>query len=150
MDPGAIVTDYGDGEMPSLLEVSGNVDINVLGEYILVYKAQDASGNNAERKTRKVIVVDSLAPDILLTGGIEYLHEAGTDYAEPGYSALDIRDGDLTANVQVTGSVKGEATGIYYVNYAVSDEAGNISNVVRTVIVGDGKRLFQFGIVLIF
>ncbi len=138
LDPGAIVTDYGDGEMPSLLEVSGKVDINVLGEYILVYKAQDASGNNAERKTRKITVVDSLAPDILLTGGIEYLHEAGTEYTDPGYSALDLRDGDLTANVQVTGSVKGDATGIYYVNYAVSDEAGNISNIIRTVIVGDG------------
>ena len=123
LDPGAIVTDYGDGQMPSLLEVSGEVNVNVLGEYILVYKAQDASGNNAERKSRKVIVVDSLAPDILLTGGIEYLHEAGTDYSEPGYNALDLRDGDLTDKVQVTGSVKGSVTGVYYVNYAVSDEA---------------------------
>ena len=138
LDPGAIVTDYGDGQMPSLLEVSGEVNVNVLGEYILVYKAQDASGNNAERKTRKVTVVDSLAPDILLTGGIEYLHEAGTDYSDPGYSALDLRDGDLTDKVQVTGSVNGSVTGVYYVNYAVSDEAGNISNLTRTVIVGDG------------
>ena len=59
----------------------------------------------------------------MLTGGIEYLHEAGTDYSEPGYSALDLRDGDLTDKVQVTGSVKGAVTGVYYVNYAVSDEA---------------------------
>jgi len=139
LDPGAIVTDYGDGKVPSLLEISGKVNTDSLGEYILVYKAQDESGNNAERKTRKVIVADSLAPDILLTGGIEYVHEAGTDYSDPGYSAFDLRDGDLTVNVQVAGSVKGDVTGVYYVNYSVTDEAGNTSNITRTVIVGDGS-----------
>ena len=45
-------------------------------------------------------------------------------YEEPGYSALDKKDGDLTSEVKVLGKVK-KTPGIYYITYKVKDSSGN-------------------------
>ena len=107
------------------------------GSYTLGYNVQNSFDNKAATKTRVVKVVDTLAPKIVLTGGIEYIHQVGTDYSDPGYEAIGNIDQDLTDKVQVSGSVNGNVPGVYYVMYVVSDEAGNFANITRTVIVGD-------------
>ncbi|MGA0409647.1 MAG: immunoglobulin-like domain-containing protein, partial [Limisphaerales bacterium] len=58
VDPGAVATDLVDGNLEVV--VSGTVDVNVLGQYELVYSATDASGNTAQL-TRVVTVGDGLA-----------------------------------------------------------------------------------------
>ncbi len=138
LDPGASVTDYGDGDVSERLAVSGEVNTNILGEYSLIYKASDYYGNDANWITRKVIVDDTIGPDLVLIGGSDYRHEAGSEFMEPGFSAIDLRDGDLTNDVRVSGVVNGSITGVYYLTYEVFDAAGNLSKAVRTVSVGDG------------
>ncbi|MEZ4687329.1 MAG: DUF5011 domain-containing protein [Bacteroidia bacterium] len=46
-------------------------------------------------------------------------------YVEPGYSATDNCDGNLTPQVQVTGNVNANTPGTYYLHYNVRDAAGN-------------------------
>jgi formylglycine-generating enzyme required for sulfatase activity len=55
---------------------------------------------------------------------------------EPGATASDTLDGNLTNQVTITGAVDVNSTGTYVLTYSVSDAAGNDSNVTRTVNVG--------------
>ena len=50
--------------------------------------------------------------------------------------AHDVRDGNLTSSVSVSGSVDVNATGTYTLTYTVSDAAGNNASLTRTVNVG--------------
>ncbi|MFQ7394635.1 MAG: immunoglobulin-like domain-containing protein [Lachnospira eligens] len=57
----------------------------------------------------------------------------GDTYNEPGYTAVDICDGDVTDKVSVSGNVDTANAGKYTVTYNVSDNCGNESEVQRTV-----------------
>ena len=55
-------------------------------------------------------------------------------YIDPGATAFDNVDGDITANIILTNTVESSTPGTYTVTYNVSDAAGNVANpVVRTV-----------------
>ena len=53
------------------------------------------------------------------------IHEVTTAYADAGATAVDIVDGDLTADIIVTSSVDADTVGEYSVSYRVTDAAGN-------------------------
>jgi hypothetical protein len=66
--------------------------------------------------------------------------EAGTVWVDPGATALDNVDGDITAKIIVTGTVNVAALGTYVITYNVKDAAGNPAKVAtRTVRVVDTK-----------
>ncbi|MFQ7714185.1 MAG: immunoglobulin-like domain-containing protein [Agathobacter rectalis] len=48
---------------------------------------------------------DKKAPEITLNGDAEMTVEAGSKFSDPGYTATDNYDGDLTGKVSVTGAV---------------------------------------------
>ena len=81
-----------------------------------------------------VHVVDRTSPEIPLLGEDLLLLELGTPYDEPGFSAQDEIDGDLSANVEIIGSVDENAEGEYVLTYQVSDAVGNAAvSQTRTV-----------------
>lgn len=63
------------------------------------------------------------APVITLNGGNTTLTEGDT-FNEPGYTATDAEDGDITADVVVTGSVDVNTPGMYTLLYNVQDSEG--------------------------
>jgi hypothetical protein len=65
-DPGASASDACDTNVPVV--VSGAVNINTPGTYVLTYNASDDSGNAAISKQRTVTVVDTTPPVITLNG----------------------------------------------------------------------------------
>ena len=67
-DPGVTVIDSIDGNL--VATVTGSVDVNTVGTYILKYGATDTSGNTATEVQRIVTVGDTGAPVILLVGNI--------------------------------------------------------------------------------
>lgn len=77
---------------------------------------------------------DNVAPVITLTGGNQTL-TVGEDWIDPGYSATDAVDGDLTDDVVVTGTVDTDTVGAYTLTYTVEDAAGNVGTAQRTVTV---------------
>jgi uncharacterized protein YjbI with pentapeptide repeats len=80
---------------------------------------------------------DETPPVISLNGPAVLPHEAGTPYVEAA-TASDDRDGDLTSEIVVTGSVNPDVIGDYDLSYNVSDAASNDAiEVMRTVQVRD-------------
>ncbi len=96
------------------------------------YYVEDSSGNSAE-VIRTVVYYDPEPPRITLHGNSEMTLMAGQRYTEPGYSASDNCDGDLTDKVKITGSVNTKLAGTYRITYSVEDSFGNTDTVVRVV-----------------
>ena len=84
-------------------------------------------------------VVDTTAPVISLVGGAVTLECNIDSYSEPGATALDACEGDMSGSVVIDASnVNAGLPGVYAVTYDVVDAAGNAAaQVVRTVTVVD-------------
>ena len=63
----------------------------------------------------------------------------GVAWVDPGVEAHDVRDGNLTSSVSVSGTVDVNATGTYTLTYTVSDAAGNNASLTRTVNIVAGQ-----------
>lgn len=90
---------------------------------------------------------DAAAPSIQLTGGSTVTQSlpaaaGGGSWTDPGYSASDNEDGDLTGSVTVSGTVNANRKGTYSLTYSVSDKAGNPSSVTRTVNIVNDAEVF--------
>jgi len=80
---------------------------------------------------------DSTAPQIQLNGPAILELPYGAGFTDPGWTATDNIDGNLTSGVVVTGTVKTQIPGSYVLTYQVSDLAGNLGKATRTVKVVD-------------
>ena len=78
---------------------------------------------------------DVTPPVITLRGGETVELTEGDTYEEPGYTASDDRDGDMTHLVTVSGTVSTAYAGEYTLTYTVMDQAGNTGTAVRRVVV---------------
>ena len=100
----------------------------------VIYSVADSSGNETQI-SRAIFYDDPVAPEINLVDGAHITIYPGTEYVDPGFTAMDNYDGDITANVTVEGSVDIWIPGDYEFVYRVSDSHGNETTVVRTVTV---------------
>lgn len=81
---------------------------------------------------------DVVPPIITLVGDNPLTVEAGGTFTDPGATASDNKDGDVTSDIQVTGSVNTTNIGTYTLTYIVTDSGGNESDpITRTVNVVD-------------
>ena len=99
---------------------------------LVTYAVTDSSGNPAVAQ-RKIPLRDMILPEIQLEGGEDYVITLGTRYEEPGFTATDNMDGDVTAMVQVEGEVDWLTAGTYPITYTVSDSCENQTVVTRNV-----------------
>ena len=140
MDLGATAFDNIDGDITSFITVENNVDPDTAGTYTVVYSVSDSSNNAAETRTRTVTVLDTTRPIITIVGG-DIDHEQGAPYADPGATAIDNIDGDITSSITVENNVDPDTAGTYTVVYSVSDISGNAAEQgVRTVVVSDTTK----------
>ncbi len=140
-EPGATALDDVDGNITSDIAITGSVNTSTVGTYIIRYNVSDREGNAADQKSRTVNVTsgnDVTKPVITLTGVNPYTMYIGDTYSEPGFSANDNVDGDITAKVQTTNNINNSTAGSYWVRYNVSDNAGNAADQKeRTVVVNE-------------
>jgi hypothetical protein len=79
---------------------------------------------------------DRVAPQMQLIGEAAVIIPAGQGYTDPGATAVDDIDGNLTDQISVSGSVNPNSVGTQTITYSVSDRAGNTASVSRQVTVG--------------
>ncbi len=101
---------------------------------VVYYSVEDSSGNRTE-VTRTIQYRDPTPPVLTLLGEPSVTLTAGTAYAEPGWTATDNCDGDLTGQVQVSGAVNSNQAGTYELTYTVTDQSGNVAQATRKVTV---------------
>ena len=79
---------------------------------------------------------DRIGPEIELLGEASVNIPAGQEYLDPGATAVDDIDGDITDKIVVSGTVKPTVVGTQTITYSVTDRAGNLATARRTVVVG--------------
>jgi len=102
----------------------GWADLNEVGTYTITYSA--AYEDEKASATQTIHIQDTTAPTIELAGGEIGYYSPGYTYTEAGFSATDLHDGDLTAQVIRTETASS-------VSYTVSDSFGNTTTVNRTL-----------------
>lgn len=113
--------------------VSGTVDINKPGTYIITYKYND------KVLTRKIIVIDNTSLFSLeLKGDKEITINKNSSYQEPGYIAYDKSGNDISKQVVITGSVNPNVVGTYKITYKITSENQTLEK-TRTVKVVDNQ-----------
>jgi len=129
VEEGYAASDNYDGDITDKVTTSFDAEKGVM-----VYTVQDSSGNET-RVERVIKYTDPVPPEIILSGDAQITIQAGSSYKEPGYTAKDNVDGDITDKVQVEGSVNANRAGTYTITYSVTDSYGNATKVTRTVTV---------------
>lgn len=124
-EEGYKATDNYDGD------ITKNVKITTK-DGIISYSVKDSSGNTAEI-TRTITKEDKIAPTITLKGNKTITLYLGNTWKEPGYTATDNCDNDITNNVVKSGTVNPNKLGTYKITYTVKDMTGNQAVVERTV-----------------
>ncbi len=111
----------------------------------LVFRLTVSDGSLSATDTVTITVTrprDTVAPVITLLGDSPLEVNQGATYTDPGATASDDRDGDLSAGIIVGGdTVDTDTIGAYNVTYDVSDAAGNaaatVTRIVRVVVARD-------------
>ncbi len=140
-DLGATALDNVNGNITANIVRSGVVNTGKLGTYQLKYNVNDSSGNAADEKVRIVKVTsDKTAPTITLIGTDTMYVEVHFPYIEPGATANDLADGNITNKLIIAGTVDTSTLGSYTITYQVTDSAGHIRIKFRKVIVRDTQK----------
>jgi hypothetical protein len=75
------------------------------------------------------------APQVTLVGNNPFQLDLGTVFTDPGATATDTEDGNITAQIVVTGIVSTTTPGTYVVTYSITDAGGLTASTTRQVIV---------------
>ena len=108
--------------------------VRTVSETEVVYTVEDSSGNGFEVR-REIVYDDPVAPVLTLSGDTKITVPAGGSFKEPGFTATDNCDGDITDRVKVTGGIDPYMPGSYTISYSVEDSYGNTATASRTVTV---------------
>ena len=111
------------------LSNDSNIDYSKLGEYEVTLESHEKYAINTKKKV-KVYVVDDEKPIITLKDNdivIDYKEK----YTEPGYTAKDNYDGDITDKVIIENNIDNTKLGDYEVTYKVKDSSNNETIIKR-------------------
>jgi hypothetical protein len=136
-DEGANWTDNYDGT-GHFTATSGNVNVNIVGDYVLSYTKVDTNGNTGNIVTRTVHIVDTTAPVLTANPGTDTV-EVKTPRTDAGADWSDNYDGTGTVYLY-SGTVNTGVVGSYQVDYRKTDANGNTGYTSRTVTVEDRTK----------
>lgn len=108
--------------------------VKTVNDKVLTLSVSDSSGNAAELSIN-ISFSDGVRPTIVLNGPSTVYVAAGSKFSDPGYTARDNMDGDITSKVKTSGSVDTSKSGTYYKDYTVTDASGNFVKITRKIIV---------------
>ena len=116
-----------------------NYDFSIIGKRVSVqfgFTKSQLSGVDFGYDGPAVGSLDKVKPVIELEGLENIELDFGATFVDPGATAEDDVDGDITDKIQVINPVNTSKPGTYYMAYDVSDWAGNRADrVYRTVVV---------------
>ena len=105
-------------------------------DLIMVGRDADVLEIHANNGIGKLGLGDRIAPNLKLIGEATVNIAAGATYVDPGATAEDDIDGDISDRIETSGAINPSIVGTQSITYRVADKAGNVSSAVRTVNVG--------------
>ena len=123
------------GNYTSKIKIDNNIDTKKIGNYYIDYSLK--LGGKTLHVRRNVKIIDDIDPVIELKGEQITKISKNKNYVEPGYTAIDEYDGDITDKVQIIGEVDIEKYGEYVLTYKVTDNSNNQTEVNRIIKVID-------------
>ncbi|MDQ6974329.1 MAG: DUF5011 domain-containing protein, partial [Mariprofundaceae bacterium] len=122
VDPGSVVLDNIDTNLQA--KVTGTVNTQALGSYVLLYNVTDSNGHKATPVTRTVTVVkDTVPPVIAYTGAKLFNLKLAQAFTIPKVTVTDNIDKNLQPTV--ANNVNSNMVGSYQVTYNATDSSGN-------------------------
>jgi hypothetical protein len=141
VDPGVIAIDNLEGNISHKYEIIGSVDTSITGPNYLTYVVRDLYGNVSNSVTRTVFVeLNRTGPSISLVGPSVLYSEVNQPYTDPGVTAKDNQNNDISNQVQVNSNLDVTKLGSYSVSYRITDAFGLSAQVTRLVTIGDSTR----------
>lgn len=131
VEEGFVAEDNHDGDITDRVQ-------RMVDNGIVYYYVKDESGNEAKVE-REIIYNDITAPELTLKGNATVYVTTGRDFVEPGYTAIDDAEGDISAKVQVTTDFDKNTPGTYTATYKVTDNYGNTTEVTRKIVVSNAQ-----------
>ena len=136
-EPGATAEDYEGRDITEYMEITGAEEVNTdePNDYTITYTVEDDAGNEAV-KERTVTVVEAEEvpePEITLEGEDLMDIAYGSEFNDPGATATDPEDGDISGDIVIDGEVDTSEPGQYTLTYTVENSAGETDEVTRTV-----------------
>ncbi|MGL5244229.1 MAG: immunoglobulin-like domain-containing protein, partial [Sarcina sp.] len=133
-----IARDKEDGDLTSLVSLTGDLDINKVGVYNLIYSVVDDDGNTTS-VNRKITVRSNDKPVII--GAKNIIIKVGDNFDNMyGVTATDTEDKDLTSLLTVKGNVDTSVLGTYNLIYSVIDSDNNITTSTRKITVRSNDK----------
>jgi formylglycine-generating enzyme required for sulfatase activity len=138
-DAGATAVDALGGDLSSAISItSSDINVSDVGNQVVTYSVTDAGGNT-NTATRTVTVQDTTDPVLTMLGDLNMTHAKNTAWVDPGATASDSLDGNLSSSITISGTVDVNTTGTYTLSYTVSDAVGNEASLTRTVNIVEGQ-----------
>jgi hypothetical protein len=125
------LVDHGDGTA-TLSGMPGGADV---GDHAVTLRAIDSTKLTAEQSFTLTVVAAADEPVIEILGANPYSVTQGQAFVDPGATASDAQDGDLTAAIVTESNVNTGVPGTYEVTYSASDTAGHTATAARSVVV---------------
>ena len=127
LESGYEATDNLKNDYNKQVKITGNVDINKVGKYKLIYSFKNI------KQERQIYVINKTTsyPYIELLGEKEINLKSSDTYQEPGYLAIDELDGDITDKVKI--KQEGSAND-YTITYSITNSVGKTYQITRHII----------------
>ena len=147
-EPGATAT-FSFHDISDHIDIDSQVDDGEVGTYKVIYTVNYLEKTVVAERT--VNVVDKEPPVLTLTDGDSISIRPGSKFEDPGFTAIDDSDGDISWRVISKGFVDTFNKGDYEITYDISDSYGNETSAIRTVTVkGEPVREIKGEIYLTF
>jgi hypothetical protein len=133
-DPGATAYDQEDGNITNRI-VSSNDISNSVGTYTVTYSVTDSVGHIVfAYRTVNRVSANNTTPSITLLGSNPLNLTVGQTFNDPGATAYDPEDGDITSSIVRTGTINTSTAGNYTRYYNVTDSRGGSAPQVTRVV----------------
>jgi hypothetical protein len=148
-DPsGNIVTDIYGNRLENIEFFETQIELTTYGRYVVTFYTEDKAGNVTNTFAYTLRVLDEVAPELTVNGGIATKVKVGSTVALPKAVAVDNYDAKSVVQIMVidtmghtslisatTSKYKLTRVGTYVFCYFTQDEAGNIAYVNQFVTV---------------